>query len=461
MSSAKQGISVNQKNSQLTFFCMLLALSIVLFTTAPGFAAPTIHEGVASCSGSECHARQASTGLVVRQNEIITWQSPSSAAGSHSRAWQVLNGRRASQIAQKLGLESAARAPQCLGCHTDPVAAAQRGARFQISDGVGCEACHGGSGQWLSSHRAVGASHSNNVARGMIALDQPKQRASVCLGCHMGSQAPGQFASHKIMAAGHPRLSFELDLFTDLQRHHDVDSDYAARKYVAGGVKTWAVGQSMLVSRALGLYLSSTKTRGGSFPELSFMDCHACHRPISDDPSLSPRAVENSVRGTAIDTPSFNDQNMIMLSAAIRSAAPEYSNRFEAQSRALHIAIASDQKSIVPAAERLLATTEAVTDALAGHVFGDKQALGIILDITDGAQSGRFTDYAGAAQAVMAIDTLLNAEAVKGRIDAQSLKALRTQTDRAYQAVRDSQAFRPAEFRQALAQVAQGVRKLL
>jgi hypothetical protein len=32
------------------------------------------------------------------------------------------------------------------------------------------------------------------------------------------------------MAAGHPRISFELDLFTTLQQHHQEDNDYATAR---------------------------------------------------------------------------------------------------------------------------------------------------------------------------------------------------------------------------------------
>jgi len=208
------------------------------------------HEGVASCGGSTCHGRQEATGRVVRQNELLTWQDPASPAGAHSRAYALLAEPRSQAIAAKLGIGPAQQAPMCLGCHADPVPAKLRGARFDIGDGVGCESCHGGSQVWLSSHYAVGATHASNVAMGMVALDDPKTRAAKCLDCHFGSAGAGQFVTHRIMAAGHPRVSFELDLFTALQRHHDEDADYRRRKEVSRGVKTWAIGQAMALDRS-------------------------------------------------------------------------------------------------------------------------------------------------------------------------------------------------------------------
>src|SRR6202012_2829425 len=51
---------------------------------------PGTHEGVAPCGGSTCHGRLAPTGKDVRQNELITWQDTTSAAGAHSPARQGL-----------------------------------------------------------------------------------------------------------------------------------------------------------------------------------------------------------------------------------------------------------------------------------------------------------------------------------------------------------------------------------
>ncbi|MBL8773508.1 MAG: hypothetical protein JNK30_19140, partial [Phenylobacterium sp.] len=147
------------------------------------------------------------SGVNVRQNELITWQSPSSAAGAHSRAWRVLTESRGQAIARKMGLGPAQNAKECLGCHADPAPA--RGAKFQISDGVGCEACHGASSGWLASHRSVEGTHANNVANGLRPLENPKVRAGVCLDCHFGSSRQGQFVDHRMMAAGHPRVAFE------------------------------------------------------------------------------------------------------------------------------------------------------------------------------------------------------------------------------------------------------------
>jgi hypothetical protein len=59
----------------------------------------------------------------------------------------------------------------------------------------------------------------------MYPTEQPEVRAKLCLSCHFGTE--DKFATHRIMGAGHPRISFELDTFTEIQpAHFRVDEDY-------------------------------------------------------------------------------------------------------------------------------------------------------------------------------------------------------------------------------------------
>lgn len=418
-----------------------------------------VHEGVATCAGSACHSRQVESGVTVRQNELITWQDRSSQAGAHSRAWRVLTEPRAQAIAQRLGIGPAQRAKECLGCHADPAPANLRGAQFQLSDGVGCEACHGGSGRWLASHRTVDGSHQANIAAGLVPLENPVTRANVCLDCHFGSSRPGQFVTHEIMAAGHPRVSFELDLFSSLVRHWDVDADYVKRKGYAGGVKTWAVGQALALDRAVSLYAAPGRGQG-AFPEFYFFDCHSCHRAISDDPKARPTWEPNPGRPIPAGQPPFNDENMIMLSAAAKVVAPALAARLDADSRAFHTALTRDRAESIRAASKLGATARALSAAFAARSFSRAETLAILDAVVSGDGVKRYTDYTGSAQAVMAADTLLNALVSSGQVDRGAAARVRPALDRAYAQVRDPNAYRPAAFRESLAQVAAATRSL-
>ena len=67
------------------------------------------------------------------------------------------------------GIADATREPLCLDCHAENVAAALRGPRFQLDDGVGCEACHGASARWIASHDDTPrVTHADNVAAGLV-----------------------------------------------------------------------------------------------------------------------------------------------------------------------------------------------------------------------------------------------------------------------------------------------------
>jgi len=426
--------------------------------TTSSSSSAAVHLGVASCSGSTCHGRQQADGKIVRQDELMRWQEPSSPGGAHSRAFAVLGNARSQAIANRLGIGPASSAPMCLGCHSDSAPA--RGPRFQISDGVGCEGCHGGAANWLSSHTAVGANHSANVAAGMYPLDNPRARAAKCLDCHFGSDRPGQFVNHRIMAAGHPRISFELDLFTTLQQHHDEDADYARRKGRTNNVKMWAIGQAVALERALSLYSNASIGQEGVFPEFYFFDCHTCHRRISDDADFRATALPNPGRPIPSGMPAFNDENIIMLVAAARAAAPGLSGRLDTDSRAFHAALARDRGSAVKAAAKLRGTANQLGSAFAAASFGQAETFAIIDAITTGAIAARYTDYEGSVQAVMATDTLLSAMVNAGHVNSGQASAIRDDVNRAYHAVRDPNAYRPLDFRAALARAAGSIRAL-
>ncbi len=439
------------RHVRAVFAALLLCLSCLAAPFGATNAAThdgSVHLGVASCGGTTCHGRQEATGPRVRQNELMTWQDPASLTGAHQRAWSLLNLPRARAIGARLGIADVAQSPECINCHGDP--APRHGAQWRQADGVGCEACHGGGTDYLASHTAVAATHADNVARGMWAINKPDVRANLCLDCHFGSDKPGQFVTHRIMAAGHPRVTFELDLFTALQSHHDEDSDYASRKGIPGGAKVWAVGQALAVKRALTLYAPRA---AGSFPEFYFFDCRSCHRTFSDDPAMPLAARTNPARPIPPGQPVFNDESLIMLSAAAQVAAPDIGKQFDAQSRAFHAALAGDRAGAIKAAAVLARTADALATRFGQASFGKAETFAMLDAVLTGS-AARYTDYQGGAQAVMAADTLISALVHSGAIGRDTANALRPDLDRAYAAARDANRWQPGEFRAALATIA-------
>jgi hypothetical protein len=438
---------------------VMLGLS-VLYPATVAVGNP-VFEGVASCAGSTCHGRAEGNGAVVRQDEIATWQEPSSPSGAHSRAFTVLAGRRGQQIASSLGLGSATSAEACLGCHATYAPKAQRGAKFTLTDGVGCESCHGASGGgWLAEHYARPATHASNMAAGLIALENPKVRANVCLDCHYGSAKPGQFVTHAMMAAGHPRISFELDLFSTLQQHHNIDADYIARKARPDAVRFWAVGQAEAVRRSTLLFAQPRFAMDGIFPQFTFYDCHSCHRTITDGPQRKLTFETNPARPIPFGNPPFNDENMILLAAVAGALVPGEAAAFRAAASEFHKAMGSDAAATRAAAQVLAGRASALSDALGSRNNGSTDAFRVIAIIGGEATSPQFTDYAGSVQAVMAIDTLLNALVREGRIATGAAAGIRADIARAYAAVEEPNAYRPTNFRTALKSAAGAIGRL-
>ena len=418
------------------------------------------YTGVASCSGSTCHGRTEGNGAVVRQDEIATWQEPSAVSSAHSRAYGLLNNQRGRQITRTLGYSDGDTTRNCAGCHATLVPASARGPRFLTDDGVGCESCHGPAGGWLATHYTVGGTHTANVRNGLVPLEQPQTRARVCLDCHYGSSDQGQFVTHAMMAAGHPRISFELDLFSAFQQHHDVDADYVQRKGNPDSVRLWAVGQAEAVARATDLYSRPELASEGVFPEFYFYDCHSCHRTIVDGPERRLTFETNDARPIPFGQPPFNDENIIMLDAVAQALAPARADGFKSASRAFHDAMDQGWPAAQQAAMGLRSEAAALSNALAARSYGGNEAFEVVRIIGGRATNARFTDYAGSVQAVMAVDTLLNALVAEGRITVGAAAGIRSNLNAAYAAVRSPGTYDPPAFRSALESAVSAIGRL-
>ncbi len=365
---------------------------------------PDNHMGVATCAASQCHGSAAPRdGSNVLQNEYVTWTRDD----PHSRAYATLATSESQAIASRLGLSDAARADMCLDCHADNVPEDRRGEKFQLSDGVGCEACHGGAERWLSTHYNTNvADHSVNLAAGLYPTEDPEARATLCLSCHLGTD--DKFATHRIMAAGHPRLSFELDTFTELwmhagrQPHYRVDDDYIQRKQTYDHAYVWATGVIAEARLRLSLIQDELGTSETLFPELGLYDCHACHRTMQ---SVQWRRLpRHGNAGPGV--PFLNDGALVMSLALARSIDADLADDVASALRRLHAAgnggstaLRESVHAMDRSLERLQArvSVEALRD-------GERRLLREMLEV--GAE-GNFLDYASAEQAFMAIQMLV------------------------------------------------------
>jgi hypothetical protein len=398
------------------------------------------HLGVVNCASSLCHGSISEwKGSNVLQNEYVTW----SRVDKHAlRAAQVLTSERSRRIAANLGLKEPAHlAKVCVDCHGHNPPAQQRGERFKASDGVSCEACHGPAEKWIASHVAPGATHEDNVANGLYPTSDPVALARLCLSCHFGNK--DKFVTHRIMGAGHPRISFELDTFTQTQPPHFViDEDWQKRKGRWDGVRVWAIGQALAAQESLDVVLDPKRGRDGLFPELVVFDCHACHHPMSET-RWKPRV------GTRPGTIRFNDSNLLMLRQIVRRTDPAGSAAFNAQVLQLHKAVAGEGGDALEAAARLRRGLDAVIAGLRGREFDDRDLRAILAGLVEDGIAGNYADYAGAEQATMAIASVMNFLARRGSLG--DVRAANAALDRVFETVRNDEKYRGERFQSALA----------
>ncbi len=416
---------------------LLLALAPRL-AAAQANPAPGIHLGVASCAGSNCHgAAEPVADSNVMQNEYVVW----SKRDKHRDAYRVLLEPRAIKMAQALGLPDAANQKLCLDCHADNVPPAQRGRGFQLSDGVGCEACHGGASGWLGIH-VSGATHAQNIAAGLYPTDQPAARAEKCLSCHFGDRT--RFVDHRLMGAGHPRLPFELDTFTATQpAHFRVTDRYIARKGRVTDLQVWAAGEALTVVRRMDAVLDPRRSHEGLLPEFVLYDCASCHHPFGT-------VARPTATGLGPGTIKFDDANVVMLQLAAARVAPDSAKALGAHLAALHRGTVADWGTVEREAAAIRKIAQSLVPVLAKYPFtgADMRALAAAA-IAVGTGPDNYQVSRG-DQVAMTLAAIVTNMRSAGLVDDAKADALTEALLRLYRGFAGEAAYRPEPFVKAL-----------
>jgi hypothetical protein len=426
--------------------CLLVSLTLcsglVMAQTLPDQS----HDqtlGVVNCASSLCHGSIAGwDGSPVVQNEYVVW----SRLDKHARAYALLTNAQSRSIAAKLGLAQPAHlSRECVDCHAhNPATRAPKPApAHSVADGISCEGCHGPAQRWIASHTAPEATHASNIRDGLYPVDQPLARAKLCLSCHFGSSE--KYVSHRIMAAGHPRMSFEMETFTNLQpAHFKVDADYIRRKGNIDGVRIWAIGQAVAVSTQIDILLDPQRGRDGAFPELTLFDCHACHHPMADT-----RWKPHTAFGKAISPGlvRLNASSMLMLRLILAEIDAPMASRFSSAVLALNEAVAGKGDMRARALD-VKALSDEAARMIAARGLGREQLRGMALALVDDGLSGAYPDYAGAEQAAMALGSVVNTLHKLGQL--KSGAALNKGLASIREVLRYDEAYKPAEFQDRL-----------
>jgi hypothetical protein len=395
------------------------------------YASPDKHLGVASCASSLCHGSVApNPNYKVRLDEFVTW----SHQDAHAKAFDALLSARGRSIAAKLGLGSAATAKVCVDCHSDNVPPAQRGPKFAATDGVGCEACHGGAERWIAGHATGKSTYQNDVSSGLYPTANLTDRALLCESCHVGNA--DKTATHAIMGAGHPRLSFELDTYLALEPpHYTVDGNYRRRKPAFNHSQTWAVGQLQAAALQLGLLQGEFVHQGGVFPELALFNCASCHDSSMQRPEWRRRAMTEM---TAPGMVPLNDAYWRTSWTVARAIDPKEAPLLLERAQALQHAVLVSRDQVAAQARDLQSVVQRLEQRASGDAWTSAQISSVLQSILQAGSEGEFRDYLGAEQAVMAAELLL--------IDRGEATRLRPQLDALYRVVKDVDAYRAADF---------------
>jgi hypothetical protein len=247
--------------------------------------------GTASCTTSACHGGSGPEGDV--RSAYTIWKG----LDPHSRAYSVLAEDASAEIEAALAVPtgkapvSAVSDVRCLRCHVHPdVETAPLASPSLRRLGVSCEGCHGSAQQWLEPHKLLdrwrSQTDAEKAAKGLRPLKDLTVQADLCAGCHVGG--PGRDVDHDLIAAGHPRLNFELHAFLDaLPRHWNTAP--AKAKLPEYEVVLWSVGQ--VVSARVALEQLAARARAAKsdarpWPEFAEYACASCHHDLAD-PSWS------------------------------------------------------------------------------------------------------------------------------------------------------------------------------
>ena len=391
------------------------------------------HVGAQTCGSSSCHdAPEPSAFAVVEQNEYRIWIEHD----RHARAFESLTSERAVRIAGNLDIGEPTEAAMCLSCHSNYVPADRRGRNFRLSDGVSCEACHGGGEPWLGAHSAGVNTHQDNLHAGMYPTSDPDARARLCLSCHQGT--PDKPMTHRLYSAGHPRLALELDTFSMARpAHHVEDADYRQRKPDLGPMRVWALGQVRAAHEWRALHADPEANPAGDWPEWSFYSCYGCHRSV------------DAATGGQYQNPRFDVSRLQMLEILMSTVDSTLANDINrALADAGNIRSRSEGEALLSGLDAVLEQAVAVTH---NHQFNLADARRVVSRLVEAAERGVLDSYGAAEQATYAIGVLVDQAGQENA--AYHSPPVEAAVDALYAAARQGATFDRSEWAAAMAEL--------
>lgn len=392
-------------------------------------------EGAGSCSARACHGGlepSKTPGSSVDRNEYTTWVT----RDRHARAYQVLvDDPRSSMMIKRLGWSKAAyQEDRCLVCHSTPLGARPAGTAEALDirqEGVSCEACHGSSSGWIGEHTKAewkadraDPARSASIRRraqnlfGMLPTYDLADRALTCAGCHVGSPANpaagfpiARSVDHDMIAAGHPRLTYEFSAYYDAMPHHwrasrDAGADFSARAWMTGQIASSRTAIALLQDRA-----KNVSPGKAPWPEFAEYDCYACHHALRDEPwRREHRRTGWPAWGTWTSdmTVKLADDAALLKPASVRSALDEL-HTLMSRPAPQTAAVATAAGEAVHALDGWLDRVGRTSPDARG-VLSAAEIRRLIEQLDPRAHSGAVADWDHASQTYMALAPLLETQ---------------------------------------------------
>ena len=276
--------------------------------TGDPHSAAQLFIGSLSCSASSCHGNPRRETVVSSSAQYFFDRD------KHQLAGTVLHNQRSRDMTARLKLTTQPwETRDCLICHApgalSPAEGIDRSA--MISEGVGCESCHGSARDWLVSHRSVewhrSWSSSQKAQSGFVETKELSLRIDRCADCHVGNAT--QSVNHDLIAAGHPRLAFEFAAYQSRMPIHWRQFQERQRSPVAANegsfnrstleARNWLIGQIVnaeheleILSAAANKNLTESNSQP-AWPDLAQYDCFACHHELSSPSWRQARGAWN------------------------------------------------------------------------------------------------------------------------------------------------------------------------
>jgi Cytochrome c554 and c-prime len=396
------------------------------------------YNGAGGCAASSCHGSiQPKTVTRVPQNEYSIWAGQD----KHARAYQVLSNSVSVRIGKILRLEHPpAQTSRCLACHALAIPPEQRAQTFDISDGVSCESCHGPASGWLGQHTIKDWPHERSVKElGMLDMRDLVQRSERCLTCHLGTSE--KFVDHELIAAGHPDLTFELNLFSAVEPKHWKEPEGVAWR----GVQTWAVGEAVQLRE--GLDRLARRAHSNTWPEYSELDCFACHHALTQPDESWRLTTEGYFRDRTVGVPAWNPSRY----SVFRFALHELNADAEAQLSAdvtkltsLLGVLSGNRDEIASTAQRAATIAAQLAGQLNSKPYDAVYTVRVMRDIAANGEPISVQGQRAAEQAAMALDSLF--VAYKQNVSGANERELRTAIDQLFQQLDNPSAYNAPRF---------------